>query len=80
MIAALPVLMVALQEGRTVVVDELDAKLHPKLLRYVGYGFGSSQQCQNTGIQNGKIKGLYHIIIRPILETSNNVVGIAPNR
>lgn len=35
MIAALPVLMVALQEGRTVVVDELDAKLHPKLLRYV---------------------------------------------
>ena len=35
MIAALPVLMVALQEGRIVVVDELDAKLHPKLLRYV---------------------------------------------
>lgn len=35
MIAALPLLLLALQEGRTVVVDELDAKLHPKLLRYV---------------------------------------------
>ena len=35
LIAALPALMVALQEGRTVVIDELDAKLHPKLLRYV---------------------------------------------
>ena len=31
MIAALPVLMVALQEGRTVVVDELDGHVHPKL-------------------------------------------------
>ena len=35
LIAALPVLLVALQEGRLVVIDELDAKLHPKLLRYV---------------------------------------------
>ena len=35
MIAALPALLLALNEGRTVVVDELDAKLHPKLLRYV---------------------------------------------
>ena len=25
----------ALKEGRLVIVDELDAKLHPKLLRYV---------------------------------------------
>lgn len=35
LIAALPVILIALQEGRLVVVDELDAKLHPKLLRYV---------------------------------------------
>lgn len=35
LIAALPVLLVALQEGRLVIIDELDAKLHPKLLRYV---------------------------------------------
>ena len=27
--------MLALQEGRLVIIDELDAKLHPKLLRYV---------------------------------------------
>ena len=33
--AALPVLLIALQEGRLVIIDELDAKLHPKLLRYV---------------------------------------------
>ncbi len=35
LIAALPVLLLALQEGRLVIIDELDAKLHPKLLRYV---------------------------------------------
>ncbi|WP_285824614.1 AAA family ATPase [Schaedlerella arabinosiphila] len=35
LIAALPVLLTALQEGRLVIIDELDAKLHPKLLRYV---------------------------------------------
>ena len=35
MIAALPVILLALQEGRMVIIDELDAKLHPKLLRYV---------------------------------------------
>lgn len=33
--AALPVILVALIEGRMVIIDELDAKLHPKLLRYV---------------------------------------------
>lgn len=33
--AALPVIMIALQEGRLVIIDELDAKLHPKLLRYI---------------------------------------------
>jgi hypothetical protein len=31
----LPVLLLALQEGRLVIIDELDARLHPKLLRYV---------------------------------------------
>ena len=35
LIAALPVLLIALREGRLVIIDELDAKLHPKLLRYV---------------------------------------------
>lgn len=33
--AALPVILMALREGRLITVDELDAKLHPKLLRYV---------------------------------------------
>ena len=33
--AALPVILMALKEGRLVIIDELDAKLHPKLLRYV---------------------------------------------
>lgn len=35
LIASLPVFLRALQEGRLVIVDELDAKLHPKLLRYI---------------------------------------------
>lgn len=33
--AALPILMLALTEGRLVIIDELDSKLHPKLLRYI---------------------------------------------
>ena len=35
LIAALPVVLLALREGRLVIIDELNAKLHPKLLRYV---------------------------------------------
>lgn len=35
LIALLPVLLLALREGRLMIVDELDAKLHPKLLRYI---------------------------------------------
>lgn len=35
LIAALPVVLLALQEGRLLIIDELDAKLHPKLLKYV---------------------------------------------
>ena len=35
LIAILPILIQALDEGRCVIIDELDAKLHPKLLRYV---------------------------------------------
>ncbi len=35
LIVALPMLLLALQEGRTIIIDELDAKLHPKLLRYI---------------------------------------------
>lgn len=33
--SVLPIIMVALAQGRVVVIDELDAKLHPKLLRYI---------------------------------------------
>lgn len=43
LIAALPVLLVALMEGRTVIIDELDAKLHPKLLRYIISLFNNKQ-------------------------------------
>ena len=32
---ALPLVMLALQQGRLLIMDELDAKLHPKLLRYI---------------------------------------------
>lgn len=32
---SLPILMTALQTGRLAIIDELDAKLHPKLLRYI---------------------------------------------
>lgn len=32
---SLPILMIALQIGRLAIIDELDAKLHPKLLRYI---------------------------------------------
>lgn len=35
LLAALPIILLALRQGRLVVVDELDAKLHPKLLRYI---------------------------------------------
>ena len=33
--AVLPAILTALKEGRLMIVDELDTKLHPKLLRYV---------------------------------------------
>lgn len=33
--AVLPMILIALSEGRLLVVDELDSKLHPKLLRYI---------------------------------------------
>ncbi|HAZ91431.1 MAG TPA: abortive infection protein [Eubacterium sp.] len=35
LITALPIILLALREGRLIIIDELDAKLHPKLLRYV---------------------------------------------
>ena len=35
LIAALPVILIALRQGRFIVIDELDCKLHPKLLRYI---------------------------------------------
>jgi len=35
LLAALPIILLALRQGRLVIFDELDAKLHPKLLRYI---------------------------------------------
>ena len=35
LIAVLPVVLIALKEGRLVIIDELDTKLHPKILRYI---------------------------------------------
>lgn len=46
-IAALPVILMALWEGRLVVIDELDAKLHPKLLRYIISLFKNAQINRN---------------------------------
>ncbi|MBQ9008594.1 MAG: AAA family ATPase, partial [Clostridia bacterium] len=40
--AILPVVITALQEGRLLVIDELDAKLHPKLLRYIIFLFNEN--------------------------------------
>ena len=34
-LASLPMILLALRQGRFVIIDELDAKLHPKLLRYI---------------------------------------------
>ena len=47
LIAALPAILIALQEGRLVIIDELDAKLHPKLLRYVISLFKNPKVNQN---------------------------------
>lgn len=35
LLAALPIILFGLKEGRLLIIDELDAKLHPKLLRYI---------------------------------------------
>ena len=48
--AALPVILMALREGHLVVVDELDAKLHPKLLRYVIWLF-TNREINKNGAQ-----------------------------
>lgn len=50
LIAALPVILLALAEGRLVIIDELDAKLHPKLLRYIIYLF-KSKRINSKGAQ-----------------------------
>ena len=47
LIAALPVILLALREGRMVIIDELDAKLHPKLLRYVIFLFKNKEINKN---------------------------------
>ncbi len=48
--AALPLIMLALQEGRLIIVDELDAKLHPKLLKYLITMF-TNRQVNRRGAQ-----------------------------
>jgi len=48
--AALPILMLALSEGRLVIIDELDAKLHPKLLRYI-IGLFTNSEINKNGAQ-----------------------------
>ena len=47
LIAALPVILLALREGRLVIIDELDARLHPKLLRYIISLFKNRRLNQN---------------------------------
>ena len=39
LIVALPIILTALKEGRLAIIDELDAKLHPKLLKYIIFLF-----------------------------------------
>ena len=41
--ATLPIIMYALIEGSFIIVDELDSKLHPKLLRYIVNLFTNSE-------------------------------------
>lgn len=48
LICVLPYILLALKEGRLIVVDELDAKLHPKLLRYVISLFKNNQVNKNN--------------------------------
>lgn len=48
--SVLPLLLIALHEGRLIVIDELDAKLHPKLLRYIISLF-SNRRINNKGAQ-----------------------------
>ncbi len=48
--AALPVMLIALFEGRLQIIDELDAKLHPKLLRYV-IGLFTNPKINKNGAQ-----------------------------
>ncbi len=48
--SALPVVLVALSEGRLFIIDELDAKLHPKLLRYV-IGLFTNPRINKKGAQ-----------------------------
>lgn len=40
---ALPVIWIALQEGRLIVIDELNEKLHPMLIRYIIRLFANPQ-------------------------------------
>lgn len=41
--SVLPYVIIALNEGRLMIVDELDAKLHPKLLRYIIFLFKNTE-------------------------------------
>lgn len=43
LISALPVILYALLGGHAIIIDELDAKLHPKLLRYIIFLFKNKE-------------------------------------
>lgn len=47
--SSLPIMLLALAEGRLVIIDELDAKLHPKLLRYIISLFTNTSINKNGG-------------------------------
>lgn len=50
LLISLPVLLPALAEGRLVIIDELDSKLHPKLLRYIIFLF-TNKEINKKGAQ-----------------------------
>ena len=65
LISALPVILLALREGRLVIIDELDAKLHPKLLRYVILLF--KNKAKEYGKENQIYDGKMHQAINQAL-------------
>ena len=65
-------LLAALERGGTVVVDELDAKLHPKLLRYVTC-CSRTPRSTNTARGEGEARQLWSLA--DIHEANGNLVS-----